>query len=329
MFPIHDDAERIHGRPYVNYSLIAINAAVFTWEVLVTGFFANGRTTSEIFLEYGAIPKFVLAGDIPIVLTSMFMHGGIVHIAGNMVFLYVFGDNVEDRFGHIKYLAIYISWGLFAALVHSIYAVAVGGGEVPAIGASGAISGVLGAYLIMFPRAKIYTIIIVFLITTIRIPALAFIPFWFILQILFTLIGQSGGGGVAYLAHIGGFIAGIGTGYAWKYLAWKKMSLSIPSVGKTRKMRPKIEDISPSLEPEVIEGADFFEIIAEMHGISAATDIHADYEPDYKRVRIVASGSRKYELFAKLPGIEGLKHASPTVEFIHYLNGIARIRLTK
>ena len=87
MFPIHDDAERIHGRPYVNYSLIAINAAVFTWEVLVTGFFANGRTTSEIFLEYGAIPKFVLAGDIPIVLTSMFIHGGLVHIAGSMVFL--------------------------------------------------------------------------------------------------------------------------------------------------------------------------------------------------------------------------------------------------
>ena len=187
MFPIHDDAERIHGRPYVNYSLIAINVAVFTWEVLVTGFFSNGRTTSEIFLEYGAIPKFVLAGDIPIVLTSMFIHGGIVHIAGNMVFLYVFGDNVEDRFGHIKYLAIYILWGLFAALVHSIYAVAVGGGEVPAVGASGAISGVLGAYLIIFPRAKIYTIIIVFFITTIRIPALAFIPFWFILQILFTL----------------------------------------------------------------------------------------------------------------------------------------------
>ncbi|MFI5422894.1 MAG: hypothetical protein ACHQWH_03005, partial [Nitrososphaerales archaeon] len=130
-------------------------------------------------------------------------------------------------------------------------------------------------------------------------------------------------------AHIGGFIAGVGTGYTWKYLAWKRMSLSIPSVGNTRKMRPKIEDISPSFEPEVIEGANFYEIIAEMHGISAATDIHADYEPDHKRVRIVASGSRKYELFAKLPGLEGLKHGSPTVEYIHYLNGIARIRLTK
>jgi membrane associated rhomboid family serine protease len=327
MFPIHDDAGRIHGRPYVNYSLIAINAAVFTWEVLVTGNFTNGRATSEIYLEYGAIPKFVLAGDIPAVLTSMFMHGGILHIVGNMVFLYVFGDNIEDRFGHIKYLAIYILWGLFAALVHSIYAVAVGGGEIPAIGASGAISGVLGAYLIMFPRAKIFTVIIAFFITTVRIPALAFIPFWFILQILFSLIGEAGG--VAYLAHIGGFMAGVGTGYTWKYLAGKKTSLSIPSLGKTQKMRPRIEDIAPSLEPEVIEGGDFYEIIAEIHGISAATDIHADYEADSKRVRIIASGPRKYELFAKLPGLEGLNHASPTVDSIQYVNGIARIRLIK
>ncbi len=90
-------------------------------------------------------------------------------------------------------------------------------------------------------------------------------------------------------------------------------------------MRPRIEDISPSLEPEVIEGVDSYEIIAEIHGISAATDIHADYEPDSKRVRIIASGSRKYELYAKLPD----SASNPTVDYIHYLNGIARIRLTK
>lgn len=322
MFPIHDDTARVHGRPYVNYCLIAVNAAVFTWEVIVTGFFANEQATSEIFLKYGAIPKFILAGDMQGVFTSMFIHGGIVHIFGNMVFLYIFGDNVEDRFGHIKYLAIYFFWGLFAALIHSIYAVAVGGGEVPAIGASGAISGVLGAYLIMFPRAKIYTVIILIFITTIRIPAVAFIPFWFILQILFTLIGESGG--VAYLAHIGGFIAGVGTGYAWKYSSGKKL-LSIPNMGKTIKQRPKIENANPLAEPEVIESADFYEIIAEIRGISSATDIQADYEPDYKRVRIIASGSRKYQLFAKLPD----SATNPAVEYIHYLNGIARIRLRK
>ena len=106
----------------------------------------------------------------------------IAHIAGNMVFLFVFGDNIEDRFGRMKYLLIYISWGLVAAFVHSIYAVNTGSGEIPAVGASGVISGVIGAYLVMFPRAKIFTVIVAFFITTIRIPALAFIPFWFILQ---------------------------------------------------------------------------------------------------------------------------------------------------
>lgn len=323
MFPIHDDAVRIHGRPYVNYSLIAINAAVFTWEVIITGLFTNEQKTYEIFLEYGAIPKLMLGGDIPAVFTSMFIHGGIFHIVGNMIFLYVFGDNVEDRFGHIKYLAIYFSWGLFAALVHSMYAVTVGGGEVPAIGASGAISGVLGAYLIMFPRAKIYTIIIAFFITTIRIPAVAFIPFWFILQILFTIIGESGG--VAYLAHIGGFIAGVGTGYIWKYLVGKKMLLFFPSLGKVRKERTRIEDALTAPQPEVIESADYYEIIAEIRGISAATEIRAEYESDHKRVKIIASGSRKYELFAKLPD----SATNPVVKYIQYLNGVAKIRLTK
>jgi hypothetical protein len=141
-------------------------------------------------------------------------------------------------------------------------------------------------------------------------------------KILFTMIGESGG--VAYLAHIGGFIAGVGTAYTWKYFAGKKMLLYIPSADKNRKERP-IEDAYPSFEPEVVEGVNFYEIIVEIHGMSAATDIRADYEPDYKRVRIIASGSRKYELFAKLPD----SATKPTVECIHYLNGIARIRLTK
>ena len=217
MFPIHDDTERLHGKPYINYSLIAINSLVFIWEITATGFFTDIQATREIFFLYGAIPEFVLAGNMPSIMTSMFMHGGIAHILGNMIFLYVFGDNIEDRFGHLKYLLIYVLWGVSAAFVHSIYAVNVGGGEVPAIGASGAISGVLGAYLVMFPKAKIFTVIMAFFITTVRIPALAFIPFWFILQIIFAyIVPQSGG--VAYLAHIGGFITGMGTGYVWRLL---------------------------------------------------------------------------------------------------------------
>ena len=322
MFPIHDDTNRLHGRPYVNYSLVAINAAVFAWEAISTGFFANEQATSEIFLKYGAIPKFVLAGDIQATLTSMFIHGGIAHLVGNMVFLYVFGDNVEDRFGHIRYLAIYILWGMFATLVQSIYAVSTGGGDIPTIGASGAISGVLGAYLVMFPSAKIHTLVFAFFITTIRIPAIAFIPFWFILQVLFSVIGESGG--VAYLAHIGGFIAGVGSGYIWKQLVHRTM-FSSQYTGSIRKERPRIRDAALSLEPEMIEGPDFFEIIAEIHGISDAADIGTYFEPDKKGLRIVVSGSRNYELFAKLPD----SATNSSVEFIHYRNGIARIRLTK
>src|ERR671924_214518 len=256
MFPIHDDTERLHGRPFVNYSLIAINAIVFIWEMIVTGFFTDEQTIAEIFSTYGIIPKFLLSGDILSVLTSMFVHGSLAHIVGNMVFLFVFGDNIEDRFGRIKYLLIYIAWGVVAAFVHSIYATSTGTGVIPALGASGAISGVLGAYLVMFPRAKIFTIIVAFFITTVRIPAWAYIPFWFILQIIFTLIGQSSN--IAYLAHIGGFAAGIGTGYFWRILSEQKMTVGLSPFTMmkknqiTRKERPRIEDAAPQAAPEVI-----------------------------------------------------------------------------
>src|SRR5919206_1277582 len=319
MFPIHDDAERIHGRPYVNYSLIAINATVFVWEVIVTGFFTNEHVVREIFSNYGVIPRFLLAGDLESVITSMFIHGGIAHIAGNMVFLFVFGDNIEDRFGRMKYLLIYISWGLVAALVHSIYAVNTGSGEIPAVGASGAISGVIGAYLVMFPRAKIFTVIVAFFITTIRIPALAYIPFWFILQVIFGLIDPFGG--VAYVAHIGGFAVGVGTGYIWKLFLSGKNIITLQSKTNNQikgKQRLRIEEAIPQATPEVIEGPDFYEIIAEIHGVSDASDISATFEPNTGNVRIIARGSRNYDMLAKLPTTA----VKPTVEYIHYLNGI-------
>jgi membrane associated rhomboid family serine protease len=326
MFPIHDDTERIHGRPYVNYSLIAINAIVFVWEIIVTGFFADPQAKEVVFYTYGVIPKSLLAGNLPSVLTSMFIHGSLAHIVGNMVFLFVFGDNIEDRFGRIKYLLIYIAWGMAAAFIHSVYAVNVGAGEIPAVGASGAISGVLGAYLVIFPRAKIFTVIIAFFVTTVRIPALAYIPFWFILQIIFALIGPSGGG-VAYLAHIGGFVVGMGSGYAWKFLSGRNIS-RLPTTMKNKivqKERPRIEDAVPQVAPEVIEGSDFYEIIAEIRGISNVSNIHANYESDTRTVRITTTGARKYEMSAKLPNTA----MNPTIEYIYYLNGIARIRLVK
>ena len=325
MFPIHDDTERIHGRPYVNYSLIAINAVVFIVEVWRTGFFTNQQETAIIFNTYGTIPKFLFEGDLPSILTSMFMHGGVAHLVGNMVFLYVFGDNMEDRFGHVKYFFIYIAWGTIATFANGLYAMNTGQEAVPAIGASGAISGVLGSYLIIFPKAKIFTIIIAFFITTVRIPALAFIPFWFILQIIFAAVGESGG--VAYLAHIGGFIAGLVTGYLWK-LNPQKM-IGFPTLKRadmrSHKERPRLEDAAPLSAPEVIEGPGFYEVIAELRGLSDASDIRANYESETGNVRIVSTGPRKYDVLAKLPEAA----ANLTVEYIHYLNGIVRIRLAK
>jgi len=180
----------------------------------------------------------------------------------------------------------------------------------------------------MFPRAKIFTVIVAFFITTVRIPALAFIPFWFILQLIFALMGSSGGG-VAYLAHIGGFIAGIGSGFIWKHLsASNTLGTRLPSAMKNstvRKERPSIEEAAPQITPEVIEGPDFYEIIAEIRGVSNSSNIQANYEPDTRNIRIIATGSREYNMLVKLPDTA----AKPTIEYIHYLNGIARIRLTK
>jgi membrane associated rhomboid family serine protease len=336
MFPIHDDTERMHGRPWLNYGMIGINVAVFVWQITVDPSCILGCQNQEMFYQYGTIPQLLfeepLRGSASI-MTSMFMHGGGAHILGNMVFLFVFGDNIEDRYGRIKYVLIYFGWGFAAALAHSLYAVSSGGGTVPAVGASGAISGILGAYLVMYPKAKIYTILVMFFNTTVRIPVLIYIPFWFGMQVLFQLLqlGGGAGDGVAYFAHIGGFVAGAATGLAWRALPNAlKYKGAAPGTGTMykpttfRKSRPRIEDVSP-VAPEVIEGPDYYEVIAEVRGVSDAGDISAKYEPDSRQLRIVASGSRKYELYAKLPE----DAVNPVVKYIQYLNGIARIRLAK
>lgn len=336
MFPLHDDTERMHGRPYLNYGMIAINVIVFIWQASATSFFSDQRAMQDIFMTYGAVPDKIFndfPASAPTVITSMFMHGGIAHIIGNMIFLFVFGDNIEDRYGRIKYILIYIGWGAVAALAHSVFALSSGQGDIPAVGASGAISGILGAYLVMYPRAKIFTVIMAFFLYTVRIPVLIYIPFWFVMQVIFTLIGDTSG--VAYLAHIGGFVAGAATGLAWRALPdsmkYKQGTPAAAGTGKpvfrnpmARKARPRIEDVAPAT-PEVIEGPDYYEVIAEVRGVSDASDITASYDADSRQVRIVAKGSRRYEMAAKLPDTA----VSPVVKYIQYLNGIARIRLTK
>jgi len=150
-------------------------------------------------------------------LSSTFLHGGIMHLGGNMLFLWIFGDNIELKFGRVKYLGIYLMWGIGAGLIHIMGDTT---SQIPAVGASGAISGVLGAYLILFPRAKVLTFMMLgFFWRMIHIPAKFFLPFWLVFQNLLPFfIGGFGvaGGGVAYLAHIGGFIIGLATGYLYK-----------------------------------------------------------------------------------------------------------------
>lgn len=325
MFPLHDDNQRLHGRPYVTYLLIATNAIIFLAEVIVTANFSDRAATNALLQTYGAIPYKVLGGDIFSVISSMFLHGGIAHLIGNMLFLFVFGDNIEDKFGRIKYVLFYIAWGFAAAYAHSFFAVSTGGGEIPAIGASGAISGVLGAYLVLFPRAKIFTIIAAFFITTVRIPAIAYIPFWFIMQIIFSVLNPLGG--VAYLAHIGGFLAGVLSGYVMKNVITGQ-GMVTPQMRYSRKDRQNITsmpDMTVHTQPEVIKGSNFYEIIAEMPGLVSQSEIQANYDPNTQSVRVFTTGSRKYDINIRISDIQD---DIVKIDQIKYLNGIVRIRIS-
>jgi membrane associated rhomboid family serine protease len=176
----------------------------------------------EITYQYGAIPHSILTFETrqPInpaitVFSSMFMHGGFFHLAGNMLYLWIFGNNIEDRLGHVRFVCFYVFCGVFAAYAN---AVADPLSTLPMVGASGAISGVLGAYLLLFPRATVHTLIFLgFFVTTVKIPALIVIGFWAIIQIVNGIIsaGLHGGGGVAWFAHIGGFLVGLVTIKLW------------------------------------------------------------------------------------------------------------------
>lgn len=323
MFPLHDDNQRLHGRPYVTYLLIAINAIVFLVEVIA---YSDSTSRNALFQTYGAIPYKILGGDIFSAISSMFLHGGIAHLIGNMLFLFVFGDNIEDKFGRIKYVLIYIGWGLAATLAHSFFAMSTGAGNIPAIGASGAISGVLGAYLVLFPRAKIFTVIAAFFITTVRIPAMAYIPFWFIMQVIFSLIGQNSG--VAYVAHIGGFLAGLLTGYVLKNAisGYGIPTAQIRYQKKDRQNVANMPDMTVHTQPEVIKGSNFYEIIAEMPGLANQSEIQASYDLNNQSVRVYTTGSRKYDINIRISDTQDdiLK-----IDQIRYLNGIVRIRISK
>ncbi len=211
MIPIRD-ANPSHTVPLVNYALIGVNVAVFLVE------FALGDRANALLASLGVVPARVsdalgsMTLDPHVALsffTSMFLHGGWMHLIGNMVFLHVFGDNIEDRFGRGKYLFFYLACGCAAAATQ---VAAAPESVVPMVGASGAIAGVLGAYVILHPRAKILTLIpVFFFLQFVELPAFLFLGIWFLMQIFSGVLSlQIGGdaGGVAWWAHIGGFAAG-------------------------------------------------------------------------------------------------------------------------
>lgn len=224
LFPIGDDNTDRTNFPFVNYALIAINIVVFV-------LFQRLGSNDEFTYAFSAVPKEILTGvdlqglisitdaagrvlgriplqptPIPVygtILTSMFMHAGLSHIGGNMLYLWIFGDNLEDRLGHIRYLVFYLLCGIIAALAHIFTDV---NSVIPTLGASGAISGVLGGYLLLFPRRNVHAIIFY---SIVQVPAFVALGLWIAFQLFQGYLTPAGGGGVAYMAHIGGFVAGL------------------------------------------------------------------------------------------------------------------------
>lgn len=204
MFPFrdHNPAERT---PWVTWAIIAINVAVF---LVQWPYMESDRMLAAFWAGKAMVPAAVTQGaDLWTPLTSMFLHAGFAHIAGNMLFLWVFGDNLEDQMGHLGFLVFYLACGLAAAAAHIASSP---GSPIPTVGASGAIAGVMGGYLLLFPKARIdvlFIFIVIFRI--IPIPAWIVLGAWFALQVVAGFGASVEGGGVAYWAHAGGFIAGI------------------------------------------------------------------------------------------------------------------------
>jgi membrane associated rhomboid family serine protease len=216
MFPIRDDQPR-YSTPVVNYFIIGLNTVVFLFELTVQ---AQGpRALDALVFQFGVVPAhfsralagsphYAIPGTLLTILTSMFLHGGWLHIIGNMWFLWIFGDNIEDYLGHFTYLIFYLLCGVAAAVTQ------IGldpRSTIPTIGASGAIAGVMGAYVLLYPRAKVLTLVVLIVFFTFWwIPAWVFLGYWFLLNFFSASITvHQASGGVAFAAHVGGFLTGL------------------------------------------------------------------------------------------------------------------------
>jgi membrane associated rhomboid family serine protease len=293
MIPIRD-AIRSKNFPVVNFIIIGLNIVAFLWQLF------QGPNLKEVFYLYGMVPlryhdpelsaHFTRFQQYLPFLTSMFLHGGFLHIIMNMWFLYIFGDNIEDRLGHIRYLVFYLVCGVAAGLVHLF---TNWNSNIPTIGASGAISGVMGAYLLLYPRSKILTLIpIFFFFQFVEIPAFIFLGFWLLLQLFSAGLTPRNVGGIAFWAHIGGFVAG---------LIFIKIFDVIPRTGLSDGLRQyterqrthRIQPLTPLSIPDELD----------LHGIIRITPREARLGT--KKMISIPQGLRKRTLMVTIPpGVE-------------------------
>jgi membrane associated rhomboid family serine protease len=289
MIPIRD-AIRSKNFPVVNVLLIGLNIVAFLWEL------AQGPHLKEAFYLYGIVPLRYSSPEISAhftgfeqclpFLTSMFLHGGFLHIIMNMWFLYIFGDNIEDRLGHIRYLIFYLFCGVAAGWIHLF---TNWNSNVPTIGASGAISGVMGAYLLLYPRSRILTLIFIFFfIQFIEIPAFIFLGVWLFVQLFSAGLTPRNVGGIAFWAHIGGFVVG---------LIFIKIFDAIPRTGLSgrlqqhteRQTTPRIQTILPHTPPE------------ELDIYGAITITRREASQGARKLIAIPQGFKKRSLFVTVP----------------------------
>jgi membrane associated rhomboid family serine protease len=212
MIPLRDE-NPVSSTPVVTWALLAACVLVFLWQMSLgaPGFnraiFSLGVIPAVLFGHAQLPPEIALVPPAATVVTSMFLHGGWMHLAGNMLYLWIFGDNIEDRMGPARFVLFYLVCGTAAVFAQSLPAPE---SPVPMIGASGAVSGVLGAYLLLFPRTRVLVLVpIGFILKVIRLPAVWVLGLWFAIQLISSLLAPADGGGIAFRAHLGGFAAGL------------------------------------------------------------------------------------------------------------------------
>lgn len=229
-----EEATKRHTFPIITVVIVVLNSLVFLFELFLL-FMGGDRALAVFIRNFGVVPASITSGQsIYTLVTAMFVHGSLTHVGFNMLYLLAFGDNIEDRLGHWRYLIFYLLTGLLASLVQVAFNP---GSQVPSVGASGAIAGVLGSYLLLFPKSRVRVFFFLGPLShTTRISAMFYVGFWFVTQFFSGLlslgVATAETGGVAYGAHIGGFIAGLGMAFVFKLFTPKPEHPAIATIGQ-------------------------------------------------------------------------------------------------